>query len=87
MYFITFIFIYAIHFFILKRSKIYSISDKSFRKTIYTIALLISIFTYGVAPYSNLYNFKTHISIWNNSLTTFIIFDALFLLFFTKQND
>lgn len=87
MYFITFIFIYAIHFFILKRSTIYSLSDKNFRKIVYIIALLISFFTYGVAPYSNLHILKKHISIWNDSLTTLIIFDALFLLFFTKQND
>ncbi|MFZ7905951.1 hypothetical protein ACO1C8_04670 [Staphylococcus hominis] len=87
MYLITFIFIYAIHFFILKRSTIYSISDKIFRIIIYSIILLISFLTYGIAPICNLDIFQKHISIWNNTLTTLIVFEALFFLIFTKQND
>lgn len=87
MYLITFIFIYAIHFFILKRSTIYSISDKIFRIIIYSIILLISFLTYGIAPICNLDIFQKHISIWNNTLTTLIVFEAVFFLIFTKQND
>lgn len=87
LYLNTFIFIYSIQYFIFKISEIYLISSKTFRKIIYSIILSISFLTYGIAPICNLDIFQKHISIWNNTLTTLIVFEALFFLIFTKQND
>lgn len=86
-YLITFIFIYIIQYLMFKRFENCFMSNKAFRILIYSLVLLISFVTYGIVPLSNLDNFETHISIWNSSLTTLIVFDVLFFLIFTKQND
>lgn len=87
LYLNTFILIYSIQYIILKISEIYLLSSKTFKIVIYIIVFVISFLTYGIAPITNLNDFQKHISIWNNTLTTLIIFEALFFLIFTKQND
>lgn len=87
MYFITFIFIYFIQYLILQFANDIFLSNKIFRILIYFIAFVISIFTYGILPLTNLGILKSHITVWNNTLTTLIIFDVLFFFIFSKKND
>lgn len=87
MYFIAFIFIYSIQFLILKLTNNSLLSSKSFKIFIYSFALIISVFTYGFSPMSQFDILKSHLKIWNNTLTSLIIFDVLFSLLFSKQNE
>ncbi|EKS40656.1 hypothetical protein HMPREF9281_00193 [Staphylococcus epidermidis BVS058A4] len=87
MYFITFIFIYSIQFLILKLTNNSLLSSKSFKILIYSFALIISVFTYGFSPMIDFDILKSHLKIWNNTLTSLIIFDVLFYLLFSKPNE
>lgn len=87
MYFITFIFIYSIQFLILKLTNNSLLSSKSFKILIYSFALIISVFTYGFSPLIQFDILKSHLEIWNNTLTSLIIFDVLFFLLFSKPNE
>lgn len=57
----------------------------------YLIALLISVFTYGIAPLFSIEILEAHITYWNNALTTFIIFDVVIDLimykYYGNQNE
>lgn len=87
MYLISFFLIYFLQYLILKYSNNYLLSAKGFRIIFYLFALIISVFTYGYSPISELKILKEHLIIWNNTVTSVIIFDVLFFMIVLKQND
>lgn len=89
MILITLIYIYVFQFIyskIVYKTSIYK-SFKKIRIPMYSIALLISIFTYGIAPFLSIKILEAHIEYWNNALTTFIIFDVIIDLIMNKYYE
>ncbi len=87
MYFLILVFIYIGEGIFMKFSNYIFLSPKRFRFIIYLIALFISFIVYGILPILNLTSLKPHLNIWNNTLTTIIIFDVLFHLIISKQSN
>lgn len=86
MYLLTFIFIYTLQYILSKLFKNIILSNTTFRKIIYTFAFIISVISYGVVPIVNSNSFSSHMTVWNNALTTLIIFDVLTELIILKNS-
>lgn len=93
MILITLIFIYVFQFIFTKivHKHLFYKYFKRLRLPMYLIALLISVFTYGIAPLFAIEILEAHITYWNNALTTFIIFDVVIDLimykYYGNQNE